>query len=513
MKKKSILVLLIAFILHLFVMHFIQPQYIFTTDSLIKLTQSYGLLNSNFSSESIEYLGKDIDPSYTYSPFKGSTLRLIQINNNYIGPFPVAFSLLSAIYLKVFQPHYLPFLSLFFTWVGLIFFYIKWSCSLKASLLILFCTPLFIVSFDYAEYTLFAVLHFIGLSLLLQSTEKTKIVYLCLSGLFMGISVFFRIEAILFTFSLCLSYLLMYKVKINKQFLIPIVITFLIFLLFFVFNYLTYNHILGTRFTVNESGFFADPIQKFNNILTLLVFNNMKLGLLVTVPMLLFIFGFLYKIDTYKKIQPSMQILLNTTSIFIILVLLLSPNDGGNLNWGSRYFLLIFFPVGLLFHYIKENFSISNKKLIYLVNFLITLSILVNIVMTLVVKASTGAFKQIQNQFIETDTDVWLFISDDHVYFIGLEYFHKKVFLLDNSLINKNDVLYNLVKKHYSSDSRICFFTTNYNKIQNISKETKQEQIVVEKIVQELNQKFRFIEKKELQHHIGFIFQNINAEK
>ena len=351
MKKvlKGKLFLILILIIESVLAFVINTKYIFTLDNIIKLSQSYGLYQSKFQKEDIYYSGKDIDPQYEYAPFKlGDTLKIIRIKDRFLGPFPFAFSLLSAVLLFLFSPIFLPLISILSTVFTFYLLDKYWDIDKKVNLFLFFCTPIIFLSLDYAEYTLFMLLNFWGLTLFVHNKNSQS--RLILSGLVMGISVWFRLESVLFLCSLVTSYAIIYRKdkKMIYKFALPVLFYAIMVGCFVLFNYTNYENILGTRYIANQSGFLQSSFgKKVENALTLLFLGaGFKIGLFLYLPLFLFVGFYLFK--HYKVIEEVYRVLLLTIVFFIVLVVSTTPNDGGHLNWGLRYFILTFMPFGIL---------------------------------------------------------------------------------------------------------------------------------------------------------------------
>ena len=184
----------------------------FTIDSGVKFIQVHNLVASHYSTVTLQYNGKDIDPRSTISPFQIRPSVYVKGGRNY-SVFPILFPLLS---------------SLFYVAMGFAGLYVLPLCggllciplayaiakhfvphraALSASVFAVFATPMFFYSLTFWEHTP-AVCLLLAAILLLMKSDRSISVALT-SGLLLGMSVWLRSEMLVFSAMLCISGLLL----------------------------------------------------------------------------------------------------------------------------------------------------------------------------------------------------------------------------------------------------------------------------------------------------------------
>ena len=170
-------------------------------DAGVKYLQASSLADSNWTTASIEYPGKDVDPQLEFNPLAGAHTRLR--NGQIHSIYPVFFPAISSLFLHAWGfpgLYVLPLLSTLLV-VALSFFMAKLVLSEKAAFpvaVITACaTPLLFYAFTFWEVNLAAAALVAGLLLSLRigpsAGPKTF-----LAGMLLGSVVFFRAELVLF---------------------------------------------------------------------------------------------------------------------------------------------------------------------------------------------------------------------------------------------------------------------------------------------------------------------------
>ncbi|EMM84043.1 hypothetical protein LEP1GSC037_2879 [Leptospira interrogans str. 2006001854] len=86
------------------------PKFSFASDSLVKVLQTKGWIESNFQSQEIYYLGKKLDPNFNFLLVQ----TIISTKGEKIGPFPFANTLITTPFVWIGHPEWILYLSAFF---------------------------------------------------------------------------------------------------------------------------------------------------------------------------------------------------------------------------------------------------------------------------------------------------------------------------------------------------------------------------------------------------------------
>jgi len=129
---------------------------LFYGDTLEKYIQAHSVIQNNFKSSSIYYNASELDPAYKFTPATG-----ILYHQSFISPFPEAYAYFSAVFMSIFSPEYLVFVS----WILFaIILYLLYQCSHDFYISIFwipFLTPLF---FQFTSFGDFAFALFFGMA-------------------------------------------------------------------------------------------------------------------------------------------------------------------------------------------------------------------------------------------------------------------------------------------------------------------------------------------------------------
>ncbi|MBD2296188.1 hypothetical protein H6G06_22585 [Anabaena sphaerica FACHB-251] len=278
-----------------------------------------------------------------------------KINNLYYITFPFTFPLVTAPFYAIFGYRGFYIIPLISTWIIWFNFYRfcqafnldKFIISIGLITLI-FASPLTMYSSMYWEHTLAVCLAFSGLVIIFSNrendfTNKQAI----LSGILIGLSVWFRPEFLALVAILIMLVIVSYLLKldlitiIKDKKIIFLASLILTILCFFALNKMIYNHPLGAHaFQVVENFSLQERLLK-----SFKFFNELKDSLLKHFPIIYFAVGIsvisIFQINLRLKIAIA-QILL-ISALFLLIVPILIPSDGGK-QWGSR-FLLILIPL------------------------------------------------------------------------------------------------------------------------------------------------------------------------
>ncbi|EKP06429.1 hypothetical protein LEP1GSC018_1620 [Leptospira kirschneri str. 2008720114] len=95
------------------------PKSSFASDSLVKVLQTKGWIESNFQSQEIYYLGKRLDPNFNFLLVQ----TIVSAKGEKIGPFPFANTLIATPFVWIGHPEWILYLSAFLFGLYLIFIY------------------------------------------------------------------------------------------------------------------------------------------------------------------------------------------------------------------------------------------------------------------------------------------------------------------------------------------------------------------------------------------------------
>ncbi|WP_413171434.1 LA_3751/LA_3752 family putative glycosyltransferase [Anabaena azotica] len=278
-----------------------------------------------------------------------------KISNLYYITFPFTFPLVTAPFYAIFGYRGFYIIPLISTWIIWVNFY-RLCQSFKLDnfiislglITLIFASPLTMYSAMYWEHTLAVALAFSGLVMIFshRETEFTNKAAI-LSGILIGLSVWFRPEFLALVAILMILVIASYIIKVdiltlatNKQiiFIISLILTVLCF---FILNKLIYNHPLGAHaFQVVENFSLQDRLLK-----SLKFFNELKGNLFKHFPIIYFALTIsvisIFKVNL--RLKPVIIQILLISFLFLLIVPILIPSDGGK-QWGSR-FLLILIPL------------------------------------------------------------------------------------------------------------------------------------------------------------------------
>jgi hypothetical protein len=420
-----------------------EHYYTFTGDSLSKAVQTESLIQSGFRSEELHYVSKDIDPEYAYYPFRG--VYLIDTGARHLGQYPVIFSLISAPVMSLLGPKALPLFSNIPLLLLILILSRYWKLGGLMLLFTVACTPFILYGLEFSEHNLFVLLCFFGYTLFLHPAADFRKSHFW-GGLLMGLSIWLRLEGMLFFFSVLAAILIHHLTKKELQIRrIPDLshryvwmgggfsIAFFAFLLF---NYLDYGNLLGTRFIANQQVLEFSWARKFYQMFVLFFFGYYKLGFFGYMPLLLLALIAAFRKSHFSLLDDGERQVLYTTLIYIPLVAF-SAHSESTVSWGARY-LALGIPVCLIIadRFVKSPANRSDMPGRILRGTIYS-SILFSFLMTLLgiafLKTASRQLKIVQNEFRATDGDLRLFSSPTLVQHIGLDYLNGRVMLAQNT--------------------------------------------------------------------------------
>jgi len=219
--------------------------------------------------------------------------------------------------------------------------------------LLAFCSPLTFYGAVYWEHTTAILLMFSAVAFLI--TPQPSFFYSLLSGMLLGVSVWFRPEMLLLWLFFITTVLIINRRKSNLTNGIFIASSLIGIVTFFIFNAVTYSNILGAH-----SFQLSDPIGFIAYIRwKMVVLTHLNARDIIFFPLIILI----YALAIYNLLRKSLFPLLisQLTAIIILFSLIVPfalPNTGGK-QWSARYLLplvpLVITTCSLVLNYIDIN--------------------------------------------------------------------------------------------------------------------------------------------------------------
>ncbi len=329
-----------------------------------------GQLDTNFKFYPIRYPWTIIDTKtrkcvYEYPPFFPALITLLSWNKNYklIMYIPLCFYLLS-----------------------FIFFYLILDRISKEKilnslicLLIFYSFPL-LTSMDFSESPIYHFSVIIAIYLFIYS--KQNILFRnFIFGLFIGISIFFRMEILIPSTLLSLAFFVIQnhwhdRIKNSFSFGIGFLITISIF---FYYNYTTSHHIFGYRYisSLLENRIISPSINfKLNLLGSYLFGDKVMVGIFKFHPMLLVIF-LLSIYQMFKNKLKEIEFIFIFAGFLSLILIPLSINFYGGVGYfGLRYLETPFFFIAIgMGLYINRIFTFLPSIWKYTIYFILVFSI------------------------------------------------------------------------------------------------------------------------------------------
>ena len=413
--SKSILAWIIILFVGVYFIYALNPSYMFTGDSLNKLVQADSILKSGFTSEDLRYNASALDPDFKYYPFPGA-YHLI-LGSRHLGQYPIFFSFLSALVLKVSPPEIFPFIGL---GIFLLLVYLiqrEFGVNTFILLLVTFCTYLLTLSLDYSENVYTVLFTFLGVMLYIRSLDTPDVgkFKMLLAGFLVGLGVWLRLEGILLFFSIGCGFLFVYKLKDKNEFnrFILFGVGFSITtLVFFIFNLWDYGHILGPRYLANKSGFTQTAMERTIQTITLLFAGKYKVGYFGFTPLFLVCFIYFLLPKNYREASNQDKLIVITLALFLPLAAISAPNDGV-VTWGPRYLVHALLLNVILLHHYFQKISFYENKVKPIGKFLIYFSLFISLLLSFAgfkfLTIATKQLKQFQTEIDAVKTDLRIF--------------------------------------------------------------------------------------------------------
>jgi len=358
-KYKVLMAWLFGFFFYL--MPFLQNDlnYVFISDSLLKLLQADSVIKNGFRSDELIYSFKEIDPDYKFFPISDFTF---ESNRKRFSQYPTLFAYISAVFLKFLNESALMYFVIFVGFIVVFFMQSYFKLSFYSFLLLVFGTPIVFYGYEFSENTLFLLVSFVAYALTLHERFFSNKAYQVIVSILLGISMHLRLEAFVFcSIYFPIFFIVLYFRKKESVFSIlktffPLIVSFLfIATSLFIFNFYQYGHPFGSRFIISGGNKF-DIVIKLKQMFVLFFFGLRKVGFFGYTPLFLFLL-FLYFRKALKGDLPWKIQVLYFVLLFYVPILSFLTGSESFVNWGPRYLALSLFPAILLTDYHTKNFS------------------------------------------------------------------------------------------------------------------------------------------------------------
>ncbi|WP_244241480.1 LA_3751/LA_3752 family putative glycosyltransferase [Leptospira perdikensis] len=454
-------ILWIFFILVVFYsIEYTQPRYSLFQDSHDKAVQTYSIWQNHFLSDNLYYPAKAFDPNLEF--FHLAKNLYIKTNEKLVSAFPIQFAYLLAPFLFVLPISFLPYTSLLF--LLLTFFFLKryYHFSLLLITISFFGTFLWPLSWEYSELP--AIFAFSTIALYPFLKKGSSVSFQLISGVFLAWIIIVRLDTLPFFGIFFLSHLYFYLKRNGfqqlqsylKSYSAFLLSTIVFLILYLSINQSLYGHFLGTRFLANSSGFSAGFSKRLQWFLSLLFYSNRKIGFFGYLPFAFILFTvYWYK---YKTISDSKKILLIATSLTLLIIPFIAPNDGFN-NWGPRFYTILIFPYLYLLKPFFGYYYQKRKKLFF--SFLLTFGLFtfsLGILGAKLQKSKTNLEKKFAPILTEVKPDILVLQDYLNFYTCGSYYFDHIVIVSYTTDLNSK--LLNRILTT-NPNSKIAFITWN----------------------------------------------------
>ncbi|MCW7475022.1 LA_3751/LA_3752 family putative glycosyltransferase [Leptospira levettii] len=430
---RSNFVLLFLLLFLVFFQYIINIRTFFVSDPLIKMIQVMSLWENKWSTEGIIYPAISIDPDFLLSPFNDGFI--FKNNDRLIGNYPIAFTFLYS--LIGFIPFtFLPYFNVLFLFLFILLLY-KNNIQVKSIVIIVLGSVIFPLLLDFSENGFFLVLGSYGYVFLWKAFQKEKTSDWILGNLLLGLSLWFRLEGILFFASIHITILFL-ELK-NKSFQIKnlfrieryIVFTLLL-ILFLSWNQYSYSHPLGPRYLATYSNTGKSIFTQLPIFLSMIFTypreNGFSVGFFLISPILLFSLLYSFK-NKFKELNISFHSMV--TCIFFFIVGMTSPNDGITLT--GRYFLLSLTPLAFILN--EKLIELEQKKITYYI--LLFWNVLATIIVLAIFYFTSKELRKVQADVKKIESPLVVTTNEFISGAFGLKLIESKVVCIRNqNLVN-----------------------------------------------------------------------------
>jgi hypothetical protein len=424
----------------------IRPDSVYISDSLVKAIQVKSLFLNDWNSQDVFYPAKEYDPLYTMNPLNEGFIFFNK--GRFIGQYPVALSFFYSIILFL-GFSVLPYLNSLILF-PMVFLYSKNLYNKNNLFYLLFGTTLIITIIDFSECSIFYSLTGIGFLFIKKYIDQRVDTHFIIGNIILGIAIWFRLEVLLFTFSIYLTLFIIYLQKkeftnIYKLIFHSLTFIFLV-LIFFFFNYQSYDSILGPRYIVNIHSNSLSIFEKvrifFSILFTYPRESNLAMGFYFISP--IFLYSIVYFLKNIKSNSVQNNFYLGQSLIFSLLIGTTAPNDGITIT--ARYMAIAVFPLIFLLDEHYETYT--DKKVPKIFSILNIYSFLVSFILLLIFYFSSTYLRKATNYVNKIESDLIITSNEFISGSFQLGYFNKKILSLKNNnqineisvILNKNNI-------------------------------------------------------------------------
>ena len=409
----------------------IRPDNLYISDSLVKAVQVKSLFLNAWNSQDVFYPARDIDPTFSMNPLIEGFIFFNK--GHYIGQYPVALSFFYSIFIFI-GFSILPYFNSLILF-PMIYLYSKYLNNKSNLYYLLFGTTLIVTLIDLSECSIFYCLTGIGFLFIKRYIDENMNSHLIIGNIFLGLAIWFRLEVLLFTFSIYLTLFIIHFQKKEFSAIYKLVIHSFVFsllvVIFFLYNYLSYDFFLGPRYIVNIHSNSLTLFEKFR-IFTSILFtypreNSLALGFYFISP--IFLYSIIYFLRRIKNNSDQTNFYLGQSILFSLLIGITAPNDGITIT--ARYMAIAVFPLIFL---IDEYFKLySDKKLPKTIHFFKIYSYLISFIMLTIYYFSSTYLRKATHYMHKIESDLIICSSEFISGSFQLDYFTKKIISLKNS--------------------------------------------------------------------------------
>ncbi|XDD50596.1 hypothetical protein AB3N59_01965 [Leptospira sp. WS92.C1] len=435
--QSQFLIIVLFIIVTLAGTYYIIPESAFASDSLVKVLQAKGWVQSDLQSQEVHYLGKQIDPDFNF--FLVRTIP--SSKGERIAPFPFANTVAIAPFIRLDHPELILYLSaLLFCFYTILLY--KITKRYSVSIVAVIGTPLFHHFISFSDVAIAAV--FVLGSVFLLSKKESLFSSGnqgrdILAGVLLGAGCWYRPEILILAISFLLTAIAIRTIRTGKtdfqelSTLSFFAIGFLILFGAFIFyNFIMYDSLLGPRIVSNQSILNFDPSTKIISTKGLLIGGNGRMGFFGYSPWYLLILFFC--VLKWSQLKENSKIWIVTFGINLLFVCILTPNDS-NIDWGSRYFTCsVFIPLILL----MELHPVKIEKKLYqnlvfagaVIGILYSLNVSQKVIKTM--RKISVQLAQIQSEIPWDSSKIFITQKNNIANTFGLRYISQTILLIPN---------------------------------------------------------------------------------
>ncbi|HMY65498.1 MAG TPA: hypothetical protein PK453_22195 [Leptospiraceae bacterium] len=406
----------------------------FTSDALLKAIQTDSFVSNGFKSFSLHPGSEKIDSTFETFFFSGSFA--VQTKTGLFSVFPDMLAAIASVLVLLRIPYmYFPFIFSVPFAFAVFFLFKKKLISAENGIIMLVLTVLFPLISEFSENALFFLINTFGFYFWIKFRENDSLKFLFFSVFTVSLTVWLRLEAILFLISLAAGEFFSGRKKIEIPWLRKFLPFFLAgtipLLLLLIWNSHYYGHPFGLRYIYNYIENKVTAGDRTVNLLSTVFFfydNGIpKIGILLhSVFLLIPILFFLKK----KEGTQEIKFLLWTSFLFLLSVGLSAPNNGVTVN--GRYHILALLPLFRLYQ-LWDDETAGKKRKAVLIGCL-AVSSLISFTAVLVLKYAFNVQKDIRVFHKSVKSDLHVFTNSFLCNAAGLDHLEMTVICLKKGL-------------------------------------------------------------------------------